>query len=553
MRMSALVLVIALLSGSVPATQQEGLSNGGIWDVVVIGAGAGGLAAAARLAQAGLKVVVLEQHLKVGGYMTSFKRGDYTFEVSLHAVPGFNQEMGGSKPLFRELGIFDRVEPLKIGVPYRIVFPNFEMEVPADPDLYRARLRQYFPREAQGIDRLFNMLEDVEGLMHAQLGLAGSEVGDDLEWPFQKYAGSSAAAMLSDYIEEERLLSVFSWLRLYCGTSLEELPATLLLGMWAAYHFDGYYYFAGGSQAVSNALADVIREHGGSIKLSQLVTKVVIKEGRAVAVVTKDGTEYPCHYVVSNASAPATLNDLVGREHLPHQYLGRLDQMEIGPSILQVYLGVGHDYRKLFRKAHAISVFETSDYHAETRHWKEGNVENVSFIIVNYSITDPGAAPAGKNVIVFTTYMPYDWKDGWYKSVSYAKYHALKEKVASVLIRRAEKILPDLGSHIEVMEVGSPQTMEHYTLNPKGAVYGWAVDMKHFGEGRLAQETPIPNLFLAGVWTRSGHGQISALSSGNQAAERIIELYRESKSVHMRPASEGDQPGALETGHGDED
>jgi len=120
--------------------------------------------------------------------------------------------------------------------------------------------------------------------------------------------------------------------------------------------------------------------------------------------------------------------------------------------------------------------------------------------------------------------MPYDWKNGWYENESYEKYEALKKHVAGILIKRAEKLLPGLGSHVEVLEVGSPRTMEHYTLNPRGAVYVWPPDMKHSGPGRLAQETPIPNIFLAGVWTRSGHGQLSALSSGKRAAEKILKL-----------------------------
>jgi prolycopene isomerase len=527
MKRCPVLVSVFLLALSVSEAQNQASAEAELWDVAVIGGGGGGLAAAARLAQAGLKVVLLEQHIKVGGYMTNFRRGDYTFEVSLHAVSGFNEGIGGAKPLFKTLGILDKVEPLKLDIPYRVVLPGLELEVPADPREYQSRLRQHFPTEKEGIDRLFKMLGNIEYLLKAQQGKAGPVAVDDPAWPFRKYARVSAAAMLDDFIKDKRLVSVFSWLRGYCGTPLNKLPATLLLGMWSSYHFDGYYYFRGGSQAVSNALGEVIEKSGGTIKLGALATKIVIENGGAVAVQTKDGDLYRCRYVISNASAPATLNRLVGREHLPPEYLARLDQMEIGPSILQVFLGVDRDYTKEFGGAHTISLFKTEDYLEETRFWKEGDVENLSFFIVNYSVTEAMVAPAGKNVIVFTAYMPYEWKDGWYENASYEKYLALKQEVATVLIRRAEEVLPELSSHIEVMEVGSPRTMEHYTLNPKGAVYGWAVDMKHSGPGRLAQETPIPNLLLAGVWTRSGHGQIAALNSGNEAAEKIIDQFRQ--------------------------
>jgi len=191
---------------------------------------------------------------------------------------------------------------------------------------------------------------------------------------------------------------------------------------------------------------------------------------------------------------------------------------------LQVFLGVDHDYRDVFNGAHTITLLETYDYNEELRYSRQGIVEKITMLMVNYSVSEPAVAPAGKNVIVFTAYMPYDWKDGWYENESYARYEALKEEVAGILIKRAEKVLPGLGSHVEVMEVGSPRTMEHYTLNPKGAVYGWAINMEQNGPGRTRQQTPIPNLFMAGVWTETGHGQGSAMVSGKTAADKIIQM-----------------------------
>jgi len=93
-----------------------------------------------------------------------------------------------------------------------------------------------------------------------------------------------------------------------------------------------------------------------------------------------------------------------------------------------------------------------------------------------------------------------------------------------VLIKRAEKHLPGLSSHIEVMEVGSPRTMEHFTLNPKGTIFGWDNIPGQSMMNRLPQETPIPNLFLAGAWTFPGGGQSAVLNSGVMAAQKILKL-----------------------------
>ena len=82
------------------------------------------------------------------------------------------------------------------------------------------------------------------------------------------------------------------------------------------------------------------------------------------------------------------------------------------------------------------------------------------------SVAD-GFAPAGKSVISLTAIMPYDYKDNWRRDVSYAEYTKLKEEVAWKLIRKAETVMPGIGDAIEVMEIGTPRTMEEYTLNDK--------------------------------------------------------------------------------------
>jgi prolycopene isomerase len=534
--MKRLVLIWAAMVGLL-ASNAARAADAGEYDVVVIGAGGGGLAAGAKLAQGGMKVLVLEQHDKVGGYMTAFERPPYRFEVSLHALDGLNEEFGMNRPLFRELGILDRVKLVPLDPIYRAMYPDFTIAVPADPGAYKALLLEQFPHERKGIEKLFHTMNHMGYALQAlKFMLSGDQkaAGKILRrhplalWPMLKYSRSTLAEMMDDYIRDPQLRAVFSWFCYYAGVPPEEMPAENFLGMWASYHFGGAYYVEGSSQAVSNALATVIRENGGEIRTGSLVTKVVIENRKAVAVRTKDGREYRCRYVVSNANAPDTFNKLIGRENLPKSYLAKLDGLKIGPSIFQVYLGVDHDYRPVFGQAHCISITETYDTREAYRYGREGVPEKVGFALVNYSVVDPGAAPAGKNVIGITTYLPYDWKNGWHEKEDYQKYAALKKEVAGILIQRAEKVLPELGAHVEVMEVGSPRTMEHFTLNPKGAVYGWDNTMEQ-RKKRLASETPIENMFLAGAWTNAA-GQNGVMRSGVSAASKI--LAQEKKLKH---------------------
>ena len=522
------------------------------YDVVVIGAGGGGLAAAARLALGGMKVLLIEQHYKVGGYMTNFYRGDYTFEVSLHAFDGLDDD-GMNVSAFTDLGIINKVTPVKLSPMYHAVYPDgYSITVPADADEYCELLKQDFPQEAEGIDGLFRTLEGLNGFLAFTTKLGDGKILEAFSsvrlWMFLKilkYWKATLTDMLDDHIKDQRLIAVITQLSGFGGEEPNNISAIYFAAMWNSYHRGGFYYFEGGSQSISNALAEVIQENGGTVMLSTRATKIVIEDGKAVAVKTDEGDEFSCRYVVSNANAPATFNTLVGAEHLPDSYMEELEDLTVGLSMVQVYMGVDYDYSDYFPQGvHEFIPNVTYDQAEAFRYMHEGNSEKVPFAILNYTLPDPGTAPEGKNVICLGTILPYDWEEDWYVSdiptdaitaatnnpshvcegyeEDYEAYTALKEEVASILISRAEEYLPGLSSHIEVMEVGTPRTMEYMTLNPGGSIFGWDNTPEQSLLNRLPQKTPIDNLYLAGAWTFPGGGQSAVLASGRMAALKIL-------------------------------
>lgn len=527
----ALLFCLACGGGAVVPREADPLR----YDVAVIGAGGGGLSAAAMLARNGKKVVLLEQGSHVGGYMTAFERPPYTFEVSLHTMDGLN-EGGRSRLIFEQLGILDRVQPIRLETAYRARFPDFEIDVPAAPEAYRAELKRLFPAESDGIDRFF----EVTGDMYTAVSWKNRDNAGDRKgagqtvaknprfWTvFFKYGRKSFKDLLDECTEDPKLQAVLSWFTGYIGASPSEIPAMQVMAMWASYHHDGFYYFEGGSRSVTEALADVLLENGGEIQLGARATKIEIEGGRAVAVVTLDGERYPCRHVVSNANASSTLLEMVGRGHLPRGYVRRLERMKVGPSLVQIYLGVDHDYTEIFGKAHTISVSDSYDpaVYVGTAPGA-ADPEKVGFFLADFSVVDPGAAPPGKNVIEITTYLPYDWEDGWRLREGARAHRALKERTAAVLIRRAEKLLPGLSEHIEVMEIATPRTMQRETLNPGGAVYGWAAGQS-MGAGTytMNRRTPIPNLYLSSAWSAGG-GQSNVLAVGVNVAQDILKVEK---------------------------
>ena len=203
------------------------------YDAVIIGAGGGGLASAARLALGGMNVLVIEQHDKVGGYMTAFERDGYRFEVSLHAMDGLDPG-GLSYHTFTQLGILDKVKRIKLDPAYTSIFPGITLDVAADPEAYCKLLQETFPHEAEGMGELFETLRDINSSMHCLMNLEEKkDVGGTLWkivkhpsmlWPLIKYWDASASEMLHDYVHDEKLIAFITQLACFAGAETTPWP-----------------------------------------------------------------------------------------------------------------------------------------------------------------------------------------------------------------------------------------------------------------------------------------------------------------------------------------
>ncbi len=186
---------------------------------------------------------------------------------------------------------------------------------------------------------------------------------------------------------------------------------------------------------------------------------------------------------------------------------------------------VDHDYTDYFTGgAYAIFALENYDMSAEFWATIKCQPEEIPILISNYSVPDPEAAPDGKNAITITAQLSYECNDGWRWNESYEMYREYRDQVAQILIERAEKILPGLSDHIEVIDISSPLTIERFTLNPRGSWAGFDLAASD-DVGWIYEEnhrSPFPNLFFAGAWaSESGIGIV--LESGEIAARLVLE------------------------------
>lgn len=506
------------------------------YDAVVIGAGGGGLSAAAHLAKAGTKVVLLEKNSKVGGSMSGFTRGPYRFEVSLHGFDGLddgldaaNLPKGINVEMFKGLGLYGNPQHVRGNMMYRGIYPDFQVDVPNDVNEWENKLKQQFPAESDGIGRLFVELKDIDrilkSIMRAQQQghepLPPHVSVQDLE-KMLGYMNKTLDDVLKTYVTDQKLVAVFTQLAALAGNSPKEVSAIFFFAMWGSYHIGGFWYFEGGSQALSDAMARYITDHNGVIELNTLATRIMVENNAVKGVRAANGVCYMAPVVISNANAPDTLLKMVGESNLPAEYVNSLKAMTIGKSAVVIYLGVDKDYRDVFAGTHEVMISETYDVEAVFQAIDACTPETTAYSLANYSVVDPGVAPAGKNVLMITSQLADSCNQDWRFNVSHRDYTAYKDQIAEVYLQRAEKYLPGLRQHIEVMEIGTPQTIKGFTANPKGTIFGWDNTVAQATKNRLPQETPIANLYLAGAWTFPGGGQSAVMISGANAAQLVL-------------------------------
>lgn len=470
------------------------------YDVVIIGAGIGGLTCGAYLAKQGRKVKLLEQHYVPGGCCSSFSRKGFKFDAGVLHITG-GKDSGAFQ---RVLSALELEHEIEFKEQYqRFIFPDYTLDSSRDPEYLPEKLKQSFPHETNGIIALFDTIKDIYSDISHLPALSPLLV---------KYKEKSFQELLDEHISDIKLKAIINanwhlWHPMWRNSAID-YAALLMTEV-----LRGYYYPVGGIQTIPKMMSSAFEKYGGEFEYRTRVNRIILENGAAIGVETAKGKRIGAHYVVSNASARSTFFNMVGENNLPGNFVDTLNRLEISLSAFYVYLGVDIDPRSSGIDAPETIVYESYD---NTHSWElllQGEIAIPCYGIAIPTYVDPGLAPPGNHVVIIMTMAPYH--------LNGKSWREEKNRVADILINKVERLIPGLSQHIVVRDAATPLTYERYTSNSLGAAMGWAFSPRMF-LNRLEQMTPIPNLYLAGHWVTPGGGVPAVAISGLRAARMIL-------------------------------
>jgi C-3',4' desaturase CrtD len=472
--------------------------------IVVVGAGIGGLTAAALLAHRGYNVLLLDQALVPGGCASTFKRKGFTFDVGATQVAGL--EPGGiHHRIFSELAIdLPAATPCDPACAVYLPGETEPIQVWRDPDQWKAERQRQFP----GSEPFWQLMNDLFRYSWAfQLRdpvLPPRNVWDMVQLTKAirpdtlltlPHTFSTVGDALRGYgLASDRRLRTFLdlQLKLYSQVDAEEtalLYAATALGVSQEPH--GLFHLQGSMQVLSDRLVESFERDCGTLLMRHTVEKIHTENNRTIGVTIRnqktDETWFePANHVVANVTVQ-NLVDLLG-ETAPKGYQHRVDKLPQASGAFVVYLGVDQS-----------AIPENCPPHLQFLYDYNGSIGENNSLFVSVSHPGDGRAPDGKATIIASSFTePAIWWNG--------NYSELKQSYTEEAIAKLGQFFTINSETIIHQEAATPRTFQRFTARAQGIVGGIGQRIPTFGPFGFANRTPINHLWLVGDSTHPGEG-----------------------------------------------
>jgi all-trans-retinol 13,14-reductase len=480
------------------------------YDMLVIGSGIGGLAAAACLSRMGKKVCVLEQHYTAGGFTHSYDRNGYEWDVGVHYIG----DMGSPRTMGRRL--FDHITDGELEwAPMddhfdRIFLGQEHYDLVAGREAYRDALVANFPQEQEAIDQYFSYMRAVKSgirwhTMKKVLPALPSMLVSGLQArKTPEYFNATTREVLESLTSNQKLIAVLTGQ--WGDNGLPPAKSSFIIHSLIAQHYiHGGYYPIGGASRMAETIIPVIQQSGGEVFTYASVEEILVGKKGVTGVRMADGTEISAPIVISNAGVFNTFQDLL-TEDVPQRadYLERLGQVQPSMASICLYIGLQHTAEELNLPKTNLWIYPSENYEAEIAAFEADPEAEFPLVYVSFpSAKDPSFAARypGRSTIEIVAPGPHAWFEAW-ADKPWGKrgedYEALKEKLSQRLLQKLYEKMPQLEGKVDYYELSTSLSTDHFCRYKHGEIYGLDHTPQRFEQDWLKPKTEIPGLYLTG-------------------------------------------------------